>query len=183
MLKEGIIMSATQVVLDPSDIQTLAQHFDLGEVTAWQQTGNVYRLHAQRGTFALRFYNTGVTLAHVQATQTVRLMLLEAGLPVGAPIRTAAGTTVVEWTGHLCELQPWIPHDGYGDSWSSILAAAAPLHRIHDILAACPVTPDQRDDPWRSPAELAEQLAADPPQTLHQQQQQHARPDQKGHCR
>jgi Ser/Thr protein kinase RdoA (MazF antagonist) len=151
-------MPATHIVLEPSHIQTIAHLFDLGDVTAWQQTGKVYRLHAQRGTFALRFFNTGVTLAHVQATQNVRLALAEAGFPVGAPISTVTGTTVVEWTSHLCELQPWIPHNGDGCNWSSIIAAAAPLRRMHDLMASCHVTPDQHDDPWRSPAELADHL-------------------------
>ncbi len=153
-------MPATHVVLESSHIQTIAHHFDLGDVTAWQQAGKVYRLHAQRGTFALRFFNTGVTRAHVQSTQMVRGALVEAGLPVGAPVSTPAGTTIVEWNGALCELQPWIPHNGDGHNWASLITAAAPLRRMHDCMATCPAVPDQHDDPWRSPAELANQLAA-----------------------
>jgi Ser/Thr protein kinase RdoA (MazF antagonist) len=148
-------------MLESSDIQTIAHAYDLGDVSTWQHTHKVYRLQAQRGEFALRFYNPGVTRAHIQATQTVRLALAEAGHPIGAPISTAAGTTIVEWNGALGELQAWIPHTEDGRSWASVVAAAAPLRRMHERMAICHVQPVQHDDPWRTPGELAKQLAAD----------------------
>ena len=147
------------MVLEPSHIQTISHHFDLGDVTAVQQTEKVYRLQAQHGTFALRFFNAGVTRAHVEATQMVRLALVEAGLPVGAPVSTSVGTSIVEWNGALCELQPWISHNGDGHNWANLITAVAPLRRMHDCMATCPAVPNQHGDPWRSPAELANQLA------------------------
>jgi Ser/Thr protein kinase RdoA (MazF antagonist) len=149
------------VVLEHSHIQTIAHHFGLGDVAVLERVERVYGLHAQNGKFALRFYNASVTLAHVQATQALRLALVEAGLPVGAPIRNAAGETVLEFDGRFVELQPWIAHDGYGNNWPGVLAAATALGRMHDVMATCRVALDQRDDPWRGPAELADQLEAD----------------------
>jgi Ser/Thr protein kinase RdoA (MazF antagonist) len=154
-------MPRSHVELEPAHVHTIAQVFGLGAVTAWQHTDKVYRIHAQSGTFALRFYNTEATRAHVEATQTVRRTLAAAGLPIAIPISTHAGTMIIEWNGLLGELQPWIIHTADGGSWASLVTAAAALRHVHDHLVDCPALPDQRDDPWRTPAALAEQLAAD----------------------
>jgi Ser/Thr protein kinase RdoA (MazF antagonist) len=158
-------------MLDNSDLQTIANAFDLGDITACQHTSKVYRLDAQSGEFALRFYNTEATRAHVEATQTVRQALAAAGLPVAAPISTRAGITVVEWNGLLCELQPWIANTADGRSWANLVTAAAALRHMHDHLADCPALPDQHDDPWRTPAALANQLVADSAVLRHQARQ------------
>jgi Ser/Thr protein kinase RdoA (MazF antagonist) len=152
-------MPAPHVVLESCHIQSIADQFDLGDVTARQQTRKVYRLDAQRGTFALQFFDAGVTRVHMQATQIARLALVQAGLAVAAPVRTSAGTTILEWDGSLCELQPWIFHDGDGHNWANLITAASALRRMHDCMVTCPAVPDEQDDPWSSPAELANQLA------------------------
>lgn len=152
-------MPAAHVALESSAIQAIADRFDLGTVAAVQETENVYRLEAQRGTFALRFFDSGVSRHQIEATQTVRLALAEAGFVVGAPIIAPVATTIVEWNGALCEIQPWIAHDGDGHSWGNLVIAAAALRRMHECMADCPAAPDQHDDPWRSPAQLAAQFA------------------------
>jgi len=154
-------MPRSNVELEPIQLHTIAQAFDLGAVTASRHTGKVYRLHAQSGIFALRFYNTEATRAHVEATQTVRRTLAAAGLPIAISISTRVGTTIIEWKGLLCELQPWIAHTTDGGSWANLVTAGAALRHVHDHLVDCAALPDQRDDPWRTPASLAEQLAAD----------------------
>jgi hypothetical protein len=85
-------MPAIHMVLEPSDIQSIADAFDLGDVAAVQPTAKVYHLTSRRGLFALRCFDAGVTRTHIQATQMVRLALAAAGFSVGAPISTPAGT-------------------------------------------------------------------------------------------
>ena len=146
--------------LTNDDIRTIVQAFALEVVKVRPHTAKVYRLQTTAGDYALRFANAGVTRAHVLATQFVRRALVAAGLPVVAPLTTAAGTAIVEWDGLLGEVQPWMVHTGDGSAWSRLITAGATLRHLHDHLAALHVQPDQRDDPWRSPAELADQLAA-----------------------
>jgi Ser/Thr protein kinase RdoA (MazF antagonist) len=164
-------MPRSHVELEPDHLQAIAQAFDLGAVTAWQHTGKVYRLHAQAGTFALRFNNTEATRTHVEATQIVRRTLAAIGFPTAAPISASDGTTIIEWNGLLGELQPWIAHTTDGSSWANVVTAATALRHMHDHLADCSAQPDQRDDPWRTPAALAERLAVDAAALRHQARQ------------
>src|SRR5262249_4648970 len=143
-------MPATHITLDPAHIQSIASAFGLGDVSAARHTGKVYALHSPRGVFALRFYNADATPAHIYATQTVRLTLAEAGLPIVIPLHSASRTTVVESNGLHGEIQPWIPHTDNGGSWPHLLIAAGVLPHLHTVLATCTVQVDQRDDPWRT---------------------------------
>lgn len=154
-------MPAPQILHEPSHIQTIAHAFDLGDVTCSQETSKVYRIDAQAGTFALRFFNSEATQRHVQATQSVRWILAATGLPIGAPIRTPTGVSLFACNGLFCELQPWMFHTDTGDHWSRLITASAALRQIHDGLVTADVHPDPRDDPWRTPAMLAEQLGSD----------------------
>ena len=151
------------MVLTNAAIRTIAEAFALGVVRVRPHTDTVYRLETTAGGYALRFANAGVSRAHVLATRIVRRALAAAGLPVVAPLTTAAGTAIVEWDGLLAEVQPWMAHTGDGTAWSRLITAATTLRHLHDHLAALYVQPDQHDDPWRTPTELADQLAADRP--------------------
>jgi Ser/Thr protein kinase RdoA (MazF antagonist) len=154
-----------------ADIQSIADLFELGDVTAVQHTAKVLCLHTRHGRFALRFFDAGVTRAHAQATQAVRLALVNAGLPCGAPISMAGGGTLIERNGVFGELQAWIPHTDDGGNWANLAPAAAMLRHMHAVMAECQARPEQHDDPWRSPGALAQQLAADTPSLRRQAQQ------------
>lgn len=153
-------MSDTFPDLPQLHIQALANRFGLGLVAARQQTAKVYQLESGRGAFALRCFNPEATRAHATATQQARAILTAAGLAVGAALPTTSGETLLASEGLFWELQPWIVHSDDGHSWPNVVGAASTLGRIHDALAACDAMPEQRDDPWRSPGALAEQLAA-----------------------
>jgi Ser/Thr protein kinase RdoA (MazF antagonist) len=161
----------TEENLAPAELQAIADAYALGQVTAVQHTGKVYRLRGARGVFALRFFNIGVTRAHVDATQMVRYALQRAELPVGAPLRTPAGATIVERNGLLGELQPWIAHTDGGGNWPNLIGAAGALRRLHEVMAVCDVQPEQHDDPWTPPGQLATRLRADAPALLERARQ------------
>jgi Ser/Thr protein kinase RdoA (MazF antagonist) len=151
-------MSATVIDLEPAELQTIADAFELGTVSATKHTGKVYALHSTRGLFALRFSNTSATPAHLLATHRARTLLADAGLPVVSPLRTAGGTTIVEAHGLLGDIQPWIAHTDDGGSWERLAIAAQVLPRFHAVLTPSTLNVDQRDDPWQTPAELIRQL-------------------------
>jgi Ser/Thr protein kinase RdoA (MazF antagonist) len=148
------------MLLEDADIQAIADRYGLGRVTAQRHTEKVYHIQAERGMFALRFSNADASLAHLEATQTVRATLADAGLPVGSPLRAVDGLTVLTWAGLLGELQPWIAHNDDGHKWPHVVKACAALGSMHALMVCSGATPDQREDPWRSPAELAAHLAA-----------------------
>jgi aminoglycoside phosphotransferase (APT) family kinase protein len=86
------------------------------------------------------------------------------GCPSVPVLRAAAGATIVVWNGLLGELQPWLAHTDDGETWSNLIVAAGALRRLHDVLGACDVQPEQQDDPWKPPGQLAAQLQADMPE-------------------
>jgi Ser/Thr protein kinase RdoA (MazF antagonist) len=151
------------MVLTNDDIRTIAHAFALDVVRVRPHTANVFRLETSAAVYALRFANAGVSRAHVLATQLVRRALAAAGLPVVAPLTAGDGSALVDWDGLLGEVQPWMAHTGDGTAWSRLITAATTLRHLHNHLAGLHVQPDQHDDPWRTPAELADQLAADRP--------------------
>jgi Ser/Thr protein kinase RdoA (MazF antagonist) len=157
------VMPATDVHLDPAQIKTIARAFGLTNVVARKITGKVYSLQTNEGMFVLRFYNAGVTRAHIDSTQKVRSSLCEAGLPVVTALCASAGSSVIEMNGLLGEVQPWIHHTADGGSWENLVIAAGVLPRIHATLGACTALVEQHDDPWRTPGELLVQIQNDRP--------------------
>lgn len=148
-------------VLTPSDIEIIADSFKLGPVTVQRHTNKVFRFDTHSETYALRFYNAGVSQTHVQAIHTTCQSLAEADLPVVKPLATIVGTTIVKYQSWLGELQPWIVHDDDGGQWNTLVKAAATLRQLHEYMSDITVRTDQQEDTWRTPTELAEQFAID----------------------
>jgi Ser/Thr protein kinase RdoA (MazF antagonist) len=153
-------MTASYLLLENTDIQVIADRYGLGRVIEQHSREKIYHLHTTQGEFALRFSHANASAAHLEATQAIRTTLTSAGLPVGAPARAVDGSTVFRWAGLLGELQPWIAHNDDGHNWNHVIMASAALGHIHTHMAGSRAAPDQREDPWRSPAELAAHLAA-----------------------
>jgi Ser/Thr protein kinase RdoA (MazF antagonist) len=139
----------------------LAAQYGLDVASAKRHSHKVVRLDTGSGSFALRRYNPGLSRVQVEAIQTTVTILAGEGCPVVAPLSTLEGTTLVDWEHCFAELLPWIEHTDDGHTWNNLVLAMPALRVMHDTLALLALETDQRDDPWKSPGLLREQLQCD----------------------
>lgn len=146
------------------EVQQLTEPFGIGTVTgiaAIPRSFRAHKLDTTHGSFVLSAFPPEVTRDHLAAMQEVRLALVASGLPAVAALVGRDGHIAETADGRLVQVQPWVPHDTYADSWPRLVAAAGVLGRMHDVMAACEAVPDQRGAPWSWPATQVARLASE----------------------
>ncbi|HZC27453.1 MAG TPA: aminoglycoside phosphotransferase family protein, partial [Actinopolymorphaceae bacterium] len=144
-------------------MQRLIEPFGIGKVTDIEpmpRSVRAHRLDTTRGRFVLSVFPPEVTRDHLAAMQDVRIALVANGLPAVAALVGRDGISAEAVDGRLVQVQPWVPHDSYADSWPRLVAAAGVLGAAHDVMAEREATPDQQGAPWSWPRTQTARLAA-----------------------
>ncbi|WP_274364875.1 phosphotransferase enzyme family protein [Paenibacillus thermotolerans] len=98
----------------------------------------------ERGRYVVRVYRPYVTEARLSDIQLARQMLNAGGVPSAEALPTSDGRQWLTFDGRLVEVERYVEHDGFMDSWDRLMTGLPLLGRIHTVLKGAPFSNDGR---------------------------------------
>lgn len=99
---------------------------------------------SQATRYVVRVYRPYVTAARLDDIQRVRGHLAGNGVPCSKVVPTRDGQPWIALDNRLVEVEPYIEHDGYMDSWERLQAGIPLLGRMHTLLRRVEASADGR---------------------------------------
>jgi homoserine kinase type II len=140
-----------RVVGWPLLVAEIAKLFDLGQVLGWRDLGgsrstNLLVETAARGILVARVHRRSTAWERLGGEQAARQVLALAGVPTVVPLADRAGATVQRLgSGHLVEVERYVPSTAKMNTPELMLLGFTQLARVHDVLrsAALPAEAHQ----------------------------------------
>lgn len=135
-----------RATLTPAVVEALMRGYGVAPTGAPQDLGGSSNLNllVTRGNVKLvaRVYRPSVSVARLTDIQRARRHLNEHGFPCVVPIPASDGNDWVVVGERLLELEPYVDHDGYMNSWKRVRQGLTRLGEMHDVLSSTTVGPD-----------------------------------------
>lgn len=118
-----------QVVCDSYGIHHLEDSIDLGGSSSLNLL-----VTEDRNRYVVRVYRPYLTESRLADYKLVAQKLSANGVPVPELLSTLSGGQYILFDGRFAEVQRYVEHDAYMNSWDSLMAGFQMLGRIHTIL-------------------------------------------------
>lgn len=134
--------------LSPEIIETLRQRFGLHSSAAVKDLGGGFSLNLLVETddsqYVARVHGSHTSPARLAAIQRVRRWLTAGGVPAPEPVPARDGCRFVAVDGRLMEVERYVEHDAYMNSWPRLETGLPYLGRTHSVLRGTRVSPAGR---------------------------------------
>jgi homoserine kinase type II len=125
-------------------LATLRDQFALESLTAPRDLDGAFSLNVlmetPRGRFVARVHGSQTSAERLTEIQRTRRHLLAGGVPAPQQVMTRDGAPFVTVGGHLLEVERYVVHDAYMNSWERLEIGLPYLGRTHSLLRSFEVS-------------------------------------------